>query len=188
MTQPFDSSSQPIQLPAQDPTGEMYRAQAALADLVRRIKGGANNFYWIAALSVINSAMLQFGGGMYFVVGLAGTLFVDSIFVGLAEVMQESALVVKIIGLVVSAIVAGIFALFGVFANRGMKWAFIVGMIFYAIDTLLMLVFQEWMGLLFHIFFLFGLFGGLSALNKLQQLAPKKPSRPTDFPQNIGSS
>ncbi len=188
MTQSFDPTPQPAQPPVPDPTGEMYRVQAAIADLVRRMKGGANNFYWVAALSVINSAMLQFGGGMYFVVGLAGTLFVDSIFVGLAEVMQESALVVKIVGLVVSAIVAGIFALFGVFANRGMKWAFIVGMIFYAIDTLLMLVFQEWMGLLFHIFFLFGLFGGLSALNKLQQLAPKKPSRPTDFPQNIGSS
>ena len=187
MTQPFDSSPQPVQPPAQDPTGEMYRVQAALADLVRRMKSGANNFYWIAALSVINSAMLQFGGGMYFVVGLAGTLFVDSIFVGMAEVMPESALIVKVIGLVVSAIVAGIFALFGVFANRAMKWAFIVGMIFYAIDTLLMLAFQEWMGLVFHVFFLFGLFGGLSALNKLEKLAPKKPSNPSDFPRNIGA-
>ena len=186
--QSFEPTPQPVQSPTPDPTGEMYRMQAAIADLVRRMKSGANNFYWIAALSVINSALLQFGGGMYFVVGLAGTLFVDSVFVGLAEVMQESALIVKVIGLIVSAAVAGIFALFGLFANRAMKWAFIVGMIFYAIDTLLMLVFQEWMGLLFHVFFLFGLFGGLSALNKLQQLAPKKPSNPMDFPQNIGSS
>lgn len=188
MSQSFNPTPQSSQPPAQDPTGEMYRVQAAIADLVRRMKGGANNFYWIAALSVINSAMLQFGGGMYFVVGLAGTLFVDTIFIELALVMQESALVVKIIGLVVSAVVAAVFALFGIFANRGMKWAFIVGMIFYAIDTLLMLAFQEWMGLLFHIFFLFGLFGGLSALNKLQKLAPPKPSNPSDFPQDIGVS
>ncbi|MBK9007267.1 MAG: hypothetical protein IPM31_09780 [Anaerolineae bacterium] len=186
--QSFEPTPQPVQSPASDSTGEMYRMQAAIADLVRRMKSGANNFYWIAALSVINSALLQFGGGMYFVVGLAGTLLVDTIFIELANAMQESALVVKVIGLIVSAAVAGIFALFGLFANRAMKWAFIVGMIFYAIDTLLMLVFQEWMGLLFHVFFLFGLFGGLSALNKLQQLAPKKPSNPTDFPQNIGSS
>ncbi|MCC6297871.1 MAG: hypothetical protein IT314_01140 [Anaerolineales bacterium] len=100
----------------------------------------------------------------------------------------ESALILKVIGLIVSAVIAGVFALFGLFANRAMKWAFIVGMVFYALDTLLMLVFREWMGLLFHVFFLFGLFGGLSALNKLQQLAPKKPAPTSDFPQNIGSS
>ena len=186
--QSFEPTPQPVQAPAPDPTGEMYRMQAAIADLVRRMKSGANNFYWIAALSVINSALLQFGGGMYFVVGLAGTLLVDTIFIELANAMQESALVVKVIGLIVSAAVAGIFALFGLFANRAMKWAFIVGIIFYTIDTVLMIFFHEWMGLIFHVLFLFGLIGGLHALNKLQQLAPKKSSNPTDFPQYIGSS
>ena len=187
MTQPFDSSPQPVQPPAQDPTGEMYRVQAAIADLVRRMKSGANNFYWIAALSVINSLMLQFGANSFFVVGLASTLFVDLVFMGIAEEMAGATLIVKIIGVVVSALVAGIFALFGFFANSGKRWAFLVGIAFYIIDTLLMLVFQEWMGLVFHILFLVGLFSGLSALNKLEKLAPKKPSNPSDFPRNIGA-
>ncbi len=188
MAQPFESIPQNVQPPAPDPTGEMYRVQAALAELIRRMKSGANNFYWIAALSVINSLLLQFGGDIFFVVGLAGTLFVDVIFNQLAQTMPESAIIIKVIGIVISALGAGIFALFGYFAGSGKRWAFFVGIAFYIIDSILMLVFQEWMGLLFHAFFLFGLFSGLSALNKLQQLAPKKPSRPTDFPQNIGSS
>lgn len=187
MTQSFDPAIQPVQPSAPDPTGEMYRAQAAIADLVRRMKSGANNFYWIAALSVINSLMLQFGANSFFVVGLASTLFVDLVFMGFAEEMADAALVVKIIGVIVSALMAGVFALFGFFANSGKRWAFLVGITFYIIDTLLMVAFQEWMGLVFHALFLFGLFSGLSALNKIMKLAPKKPSNPTDFPQNIGA-
>jgi len=36
-----------------------------------------------------------------------------------------------------------------------------------------MFVFQEWMGVLFHLFFLWGLFNGLRALNQLQKLLPQ---------------
>lgn len=189
MSQSFDPNLQPAQPSGADASAEQYRFQAAIADLVRRMKSGANNFYWIAALSVINSAILQFGGDSFFVVGLAATLFVDFVFIGVREAMPaDSALVLKIVGLFVSALIAGVFVLFGLFANRAKKWAFIVGMVLYAIDTLIMLAFREWMGLIFHGLFLFGLFSGLSALNKLQQLAPKKPAPSSDFPQNIGGS
>ena len=187
MTQSFDPAVPPAQPPTPDRSLEMQQRQAEVADLNRRMKSGANNFYWIAALSVINSLLLQFGGDIYFVVGLAGTLFVDIVFVGIAETMPEAALVVKIIGVIISAVLAGIFALFGFFANSGKRWAFLVGIAFYIIDSILMLVFQEWMGLLFHALFLFGLFSGLNALNKLQKLTPPKPSSPSDFPQNIGT-
>lgn len=162
---------------------ELQRVQAAVAELTRRMKNGANNFYWIAALSVINSLVLEFGGNSYFVVGLASTLIVDTIFVDIANSAGGS-LVVKLIGLAISIFIAGIFALFGLFANRGKNWAFIVGMALYVLDTLLMLAFQEWMGLIFHGLFLFGLFGGWRALSELHKLA--KPDVP-DFPQNIGA-
>ena len=183
MTQSFDPAVPPAQPPTPDRSLEMQQRQAEVADLNRRMKSGANNFYWIAALSVINSLLLQFGGDIYFVVGLAGTLFVDVIFSEIAG----GALVIKIIGVVISALVASVFALFGYFANSGKRWAFLVGIAFYIIDSILMLAFQEWMGLLFHALFLFGLFSGLNALNKLQKLAPPKPSSPSDFPQNIGT-
>jgi len=184
MNQPNEPVPQPAQVLMSEHALAMQRTQAVLVELTSRMKRGANNFYWIAALSVINSFILEFGGDSYFVVGLGSTLFVDSIFVEIAKSFSEGAIVVKIIGLAISIVIAGIVALFGLFANRGKKWAFIVGMALYGLDTLIMLAFQEWMGLLFHALFLYGLFGGLQALSALNKFV--KPA-PTDFPQNIGS-
>jgi hypothetical protein len=185
MNQSFEPAPQPAQSPTSDRAMELYRIQTAFATLTRRVKNGANNFYWIAALSVINSFVLEFGGSMYFVVGLASTLLVDSIFVEVAKDFGDGSMVVKAIGLGISLFIAGIFALFGLFANRGKNWAFIAGMILYVLDSLLMLAFQEWLGLIFHGVFLFGLYGGWRALAELNKLASPKP---TDFPQNIGVS
>ena len=185
MAQSLEPTPQPAPMQASEQALQMQREQALVAELTRRMKNGANNFYWIAALSVINSLVLEFGGDSYFVVGLASTLIVDTIFVEIAKSAADAAIMVKLIGLMITIVMSGVFALFGLFANRGKSWAFIVGMVFYVIDTLIMLAFQEWLGLIFHGFFLFGLFGGLRALNELN-----KRSRPkaTDFPQNIGVS
>jgi hypothetical protein len=119
------------------------------------------------------------------VVGLATSLFVDGFFLGMAEAFPDSKLIAQLIGLAISMVFSAFFAIFGYFAVKGKRWAFLTGITFYAIDTVLMVVFQEWMGLLFHLFFLWGLFNGLRALNQLQKLLPQKPS---DFPQSIGVS
>jgi len=186
MTQSFEPSPQP---PAQNSIPDermiaMQRVQAAIAELTRRMKNGANNFYWIAALSVINSLVLQFGGDSYFVVGLASTLMVDSIVVEVAGSMTEGAMIVKLIGLAISIFIAAIFAVLGFIAGKGKRWAFITGMVLYGLDAVLMLLFQDWIGVLFHGFFLWGLFGGLRALGELNKLAPPAPT--SDFPQSIG--
>lgn len=186
MTQSFDPTPQPPLSPSSIPDDRdiaAQRVQAAIAELTRKMKSGASNFYWIAALSVINSLILEFGGNSYFVVGLASTLIVDGIFVELANQL-DGGIVVKLIGLAISIFIAAIFVFFGFFANKGKRWAFIVGMVLYGLDSLLMLAFQEWMGLLFHGFFLFGLFGGIRALGELEKMMPQK--RQSDFPQNIG--
>jgi hypothetical protein len=167
--------------PSQQPNPQMLM----IAQLLRRASSGATNFYWIAALSVINSIVSVFGGGMYFVVGLAMTLLVDGFFLGAADALPDAKLVVQLIGLAISVVVSAFFAMFGYFAGKGKRWAFITGIVLYALDTLLMVVFQEWLGLLFHVFFLWGLFNGLRALNQLQKFLPQKPS---DFPQSIGVS
>ena len=189
MTQSFEPGPQTAQSAAPDQALKQMQTQTVLYEIKRRMQKGANNFYWIAALSVINSLILEFGGSAYFVVGLASTLFVDSFAVAVAKDMPDAAIIVKIVGLVISFIFAGIFALFGLFANRGKRWAFIVGIVLYSIDALLMLAFQEWMGLIFHGLFLFGLFGGLRVLNQIQKALPARQLQPTDsFPQNIGTS
>ncbi len=178
-TPPSDAPASPY--PSQQPNPQMVM----IAQLARRASSGATNFYWIAALSVINSIVSVFGGGMYFVVGLAISLLVDGFFLGMAEAFPDAKLIAQLIGLVISAVLSALFAMFGYFAIKGKRWAFLTGITLYAFDTLLMLVFREWMGVLFHLFFLWGLFNGFRALNQLQKFLPQEPS---DLPQSIGVS
>src|SRR5262245_8901939 len=111
MTQPMNPAPQSPQPLTTDPPLEMQRMQMPIAELTRRLKNGANNFYWIAALSVINSLLIEFGGDIFFVVGLASTLIVDTIFVEIAKSVAEGTMLVKLIGLAISICIAGIFAL-----------------------------------------------------------------------------
>ncbi|MCI0552577.1 MAG: hypothetical protein L0287_16625 [Anaerolineae bacterium] len=182
MAQSLDPNPQPSQPLAPDGSLQINK-EVAVAELTRRMKRGANNFYWIAALSVINSILSMTGSGTYFVIGLAVTLIVDGVTIGLRESLPDASMIVRIIGLVLSILVAGVFALFGFFASQAKRWAFLVGMVLYGLDGLIMLAFADWIGVLFHAFFLWGLFGGWRALGELQKMSPQKA---TDFPQNIG--
>ena len=182
MTQSLDPNPQPSQVIATNTSLPINR-EAAVAEITQRMKRGANNFYWIAALSVINSILSMTGSGTYFVIGLAVTLMVDGMTIGLSESLPDVSAIVKIIGLVLSILIAGVFALFGFFASQGKRWAFLVGMVLYGLDGLIMLAFADWIGVLFHGFFLWGLFGGWRALGELQKMSSQKQ---TDFPQNIG--
>ena len=182
MTQSFEPNPQPPQALATDGSAPINR-EAAVAEITQRMKRGANNFYWIAVLSVINSILSMTGSSTYFVIGLAVTLIVDGVTVGLSQSFADASVIVKIIGLVLSILIAGIFALFGFFASQGKRWAFIVGMVLYGLDGLIMLAFADWIGVLFHAFFLWGLFGGFRALGELQKMLSQKQ---IGFPQNIG--
>ncbi len=74
---------------------------------------GAGWFYWIAALSLINSAILLGGGDRHFVVGLGVTLVADSIATGIADENPEVATVAKGIALAFDLFVATVVCLFG---------------------------------------------------------------------------
>ncbi len=190
MAQPNPSAPPPPQSPmfgnqpsSVDPQ-QLNRAMG-IANLTRRMRVGANNFYWIGALSVVNSFMSAFGGGLTFVIGLAVTQLVDGFAIGIGEGAPNLALPAKIFGLVLSIVISGIVALFGYFAGRGHRWAFLTGMILYGLDALIMLAFADWIAFAFHLFFLWGLFSGFQALNQLQKVAPQPAS---GFPQDIGVS
>ena len=56
-------------------TGEKEPDPVTLAQL----KNGANWFYWIAGLSLVNSAIFAFGGHVSFIAGLAYTQIIDAV-------------------------------------------------------------------------------------------------------------
>ncbi|NOY97866.1 MAG: hypothetical protein GXP40_01515 [Chloroflexi bacterium] len=160
-------------------------ALMALAQLKRQAKSGANNFYWIAALSVVNSLIALFGGGVSFVIGLGLTQVIDGFAFLLAQDLPDATVLIKGIGLALSIGISALFALFGYLSGKGQRWAFIAGMVLYAGDALLLLFFQDWWGVGFHLFLLFGLFGGLQALRKLQSMLPQV-SADIPFSKDVG--
>jgi MFS family permease len=184
MTQSFDSAPPPVQTPSSTPVPPANQ-QLVIAELMRRTKGGASNFFWIAALSVINTFLALAQSDTRFVVGLAVTQFIDGVAYFVGQDRPEARTIMLLIAFVIDLVIIGIFVLFGYLARKGRRWAFIAGLILYAIDAMLMLVFQDWLGFGFHLFFLWGLFNGLRALNQLQQFLPRRTS---DFPQSIGVS
>ena len=128
---------------------------------VAQFKSGASWFYWIAGLSLINSVAATAGVNWRFIFGLGVTQVLD-----VAGTQFGGA--AKFVALGLNLVVAGIFILFGVFANKRHLWAFIVGMVLFAIDTLLMLLFQDWISLAVHGFVLFCLFRGMQACRALK--------------------
>lgn len=140
-------------------------------ELVAQLHSGANWFYWIAALSVVNSVAIASGADWNFIIGLGITQFVDVLATLISKEMEgNAAMIVTGIALVISVSIAGLFAGMGFFSNRRHTWAFVLGMMLYAGDGLLYLLVQEWLSFGFHIFALFGLFSGLKAAQQLKQM------------------
>ncbi|HKQ39223.1 MAG TPA: DUF4339 domain-containing protein [Verrucomicrobiae bacterium] len=127
--------------------------------LVSRMRSGGSWFYWIAGLSLINSISAFTGSGWGFIVGLGITRLVDRF----ADT--------RILALVVDIVIAGVFVLLGVFANRAQLWAFIVGMVVYALDGLIFAKSGAWLNTAFHVFVLIALFNGFRAARQLRMSA-----------------
>ena len=130
--------------------------------LVSRFKSGAHWFYWIAAFSIINSIILQFKGGWSFIVGLGITQMIDGIALGLNSKSN-------FIPIFINVLISGFFAVFGYFAVKKMKWAFILGMVLYFLDGLIFLLVKDILSIAFHLFALFCIFNGLKALVKIEK-------------------
>lgn len=128
---------------------------------IAQLKSGASWFYWIAALSMINSIAAAADVSWRFIFGLGVTQVLDAM-------GTEFGGAAKFVMLGLDIVIAGIFVFFGVFANKGHLWAFITGMALFAIDTLLMLLFGDWLGLAVHAFVLYCLFMGLKACRALK--------------------
>ena len=117
---------------------------AVVAQANPQIISGARWFWWIAGLSLVNSAIMHGGGQTSFVIGLGFTLVADAVFQAL-----------KPIAFLIDAVAIGFFFGIGWFAGKGRVWAFITGIVFYVLDAGIYLYFQDWMPLAFHAFALF---------------------------------
>ena len=137
---------------------QQVEQRVAVAKMVAaaRVRAGAKWFYWIAGLSMINSLAVISGGNFHFVVGLGVTSVVDAM-------ARQVGSMGSVLDVVINGFVSGTFVLFGYFAVKGQRWAFLVGMGLYALDGLLLLGAKDFLGMGFHAYALFAIYRGLQA-------------------------
>lgn len=157
-------------LPSGAPSASNPNPQAAMRPLpvdpalLAQRKSAASWFYWIAGLSLVNSFAAFSGSDWRFILGLGITQIID----GMGQGSDGAG---KFIALAMDLVAAGTLIAFGMLGNRGHTWAFIVGMALFAMDGVIFLLAQDWIGVAFHGFVLWGLFRGFSACRALKSAA-----------------
>jgi hypothetical protein len=140
---------------------------------------GANWFFWIAGLSLVNSLTILFNGEWSFVVGLGATQIIDGIASVVVEDVEPNVVtIVRVVTLGLDILIALVFVLFGWLARKRMGWAFILGMLLYFVDGLIFLLVQDWLSIGFHAFALFCIFGGYASMKKLAQMEGQQAYSP----------
>ena len=119
----------------------------------------------------MNSLIIAFGGDLYFVVGLGVNHLITGIIYGMGGVDFDLIPTgIRIAVLFITTIISSIFFLFGFFANKKYAWAFITGMIFYALDGLIFLMINDFFSIAFHALAIFFIFRGYLASQNLKKL------------------
>ena len=155
------------EIPQQDQAA--FAAAQKRIQLENQLKSGANWFYWISGLSILNSLIFLFEGGISFVVGLGITQFVDGLMWAIAdELGGQAGMIARGIGLVINLVIAGAFVLFGVFSRKKVRGVFILGIVLYALDVLILIWAVDIFSILFHGVALFGLSRGFRAIKQLE--------------------
>jgi hypothetical protein len=141
--------------------------QIEIDEQARRSQLGANWFFWIAGLSLVNSVVVLMNGRWSFLAGLGITQFIDGLAVALSPKLGNAA---TVLALLLDLVTVGVIVLFGLMARQRHTWAFVLGLILYAADGLLFLIVQDWLGLAFHAYASYRIFRGLTANKRLKEL------------------
>ena len=153
-------------------TGPVEERSTASEMLALHMQGrkGANWFYWVAGLSLVNSAVILGGGSIFFVIGLGVTLMADSLAAAISRHHPEAVWIVKGVALAFDVFVAAVLVGFGWLSARRYLALFGVGMALYLVDGLIFLLFQDWLSVAFHGYALFWMWSGFQAFRKLRVL------------------
>ncbi|MBN2492164.1 MAG: hypothetical protein JXQ29_15055 [Planctomycetes bacterium] len=148
------------------------RAPLEAARLEIQLRNGASWFYWIAGLSVVNTAIGLFDGQWGFVVGLGITQLIEALAQAVIVRMPSLGFAANASAIVLNLMIAGFFVLLGWLAAERARWAFPLGMALYALDGGLFVLVGDWWSVGFHVFVLLCLHTGYRAL-KAMDAAPR---------------
>jgi hypothetical protein len=136
---------------------EQPPAPIAVAKLpfLTRISTGPACFYWIAALTVLNSIVVISGRSLRFAIGLGITAGID---LKAKELGSPGA----VLDLLISGTIAGIFVVLGNLAGKRIRWAFLAGIALYGFDGLVCLGASDILGAALHAYTIFAISRGLA--------------------------
>jgi hypothetical protein len=150
-------------------------AQDPRVPVILRMRRGAGWFLTIAILFGANSLLQIFDAKMRFIFGLGITQVVDTITRGAGQN-----------GMFVTIIVDGLFIVMLILCSRwakaGSQGAFVGGMVAYALDGVLLVLFSMWLDAAVHAYALYMMWQGYVAareLAQIQQAAQPGLSQPT---------
>ena len=176
-TNPVSSIPDPTEFTA-DPLKQQ------LAELFERGKNGAGWFYWVAALSLINSVIMLSGGDFGFALGLGVTLFADALAVNVPA--EGNKLMPIVIAAVFDAVVLGMVALCGWLSQKRILPIFALGMFLYFLDGLIFVFLAfDIVSIGIHAFALFSMWNGFLAYRQLNQLERQLSSVPAIEPASF---
>jgi hypothetical protein len=131
--------------------------------IVLRMRRGAGWFLTIAILSGVNSLLQIFEAKIRFIFGLGITQVMDNLWQGSGQN-----------GMILMIVVDGIFIamliLCSKWAKAGSQGAFLAGMIAYALDGVLLLLFSVWLDAAVHAYALYMIWQGYAAARELAQM------------------
>ncbi len=130
---------------------------------------GANWFFWLAALSVVNSLTVYFIGIRNTPFAFGVTQWVDG--TNGPMTAEGWAPPLHLSWLIIDILVAAGFAGFGYLARRGSDLAFLLGIFLYVVDAILSIGLRDFFGFSFHLVGFFFLFRGLLASRHVRENA-----------------
>ncbi|MDD1721848.1 MAG: DUF4339 domain-containing protein, partial [Euryarchaeota archaeon] len=147
VTTPYDAKSGP----------DALTQEAEAFAYAKEVRKGAGWFFWIAALSTINSMAAVMGSAWGFALGLSTCYLVG----GIGSAFGGSG---PWVAFSLNLIACGLFFYFGVAGWKSRFWPYAVGMLVYAGDALLPLLVQDWISLIIHGVALYFLVAGFKVL------------------------
>jgi hypothetical protein len=131
--------------------------------VILRMQRGAGWFLTIGLLSGVNALLQIFGAKIRFIFGLGITQVIDAVAHGMGQG-----------GTMVMIVVDGLFILMLILCSRwaktGSQGAFLGGMMAYALDGVLLLVFSMWLDAAVHAYALWMIWQGYSASREFAQM------------------
>ncbi|MBG7612633.1 hypothetical protein IU405_10280 [Polaribacter sp. BAL334] len=131
-------------------------------DSNEKLNNGSQWFLWIFGLSAINTLILYFGGQVSFIFGLGVTQLFEGIYISMLGGFN-------LLGVIISILISGVFAVIWHFSKKLSKTAFVIGMVLYGIDALILLIFQDWLSFGVHLYALFMIFKGFQSIDELKK-------------------